>query len=507
MKKFAPLLTLFLCLLPLLYIQPQIRLNGDPVFLTLGADAILSGKTMVDAFYDTNPPLCFLIYIPAALLMHAGLPLWWVFTVYVGLLVMLGAFLVNALLKSWPGLDAPRRWGLLAAYVAGATFPAQYEFCQKDQLIAVGLLPFLLAQVTLALQPQAPKKIFQAALVFGTPFILVKPHYGLLPVLLMVWRAWRGKKLPDLFRFDFAVLAVSVTAYIAVVVLRFPDFISPILHDSVHIYASSVHSDVYKAAGGMALMGAALVVFALCAGDESPEAKRLAVLLSAGALVAVIPFFAQLKGFSYQMLPVISLLVPAVFMTASLYIPRLAARPAALAVLLLFAGIYVVFPPAFGFPRHADYKASPLAKLIDEKAKGSAFFMESTFSYLINPMAIYTGVPYASRFQSLWFMENLAAARDRGAYSCKDSGDNPCHRFARYVAEDLAKYRPALVLLFDDPVPQLDMLSIFAGDKDFIREWSHYRRDGNFTLKYRDYSNGRFKIDRLVVDYDFWVRD
>jgi hypothetical protein len=62
-------------------------------------------------------------------------------------------------------------------------------------------------------------------------------------------------------------------------------------------------------------------------------------------------------------------------------------------------------------------------------------------------------------------------------------------------------------MLFDDPVPQLDTLSIFAGDTAFAREWAHYRRDGNFTLNYRDYSNGRFKIDRLVVDYDLWRRD
>ena len=61
--------------LPWLIMQKDVSLPADMAWLTIAAQHILSGDRMTDAFFDNNPPLCYLIYIPVALLISAGLPM------------------------------------------------------------------------------------------------------------------------------------------------------------------------------------------------------------------------------------------------------------------------------------------------------------------------------------------------------------------------------------------------------------------------------------------------
>ena len=65
-----------LLFLPWAYVQSQISINGDAVWLTHAAQEFLRGQRMTDAYFDNNPPMSYLAYIPAAGLVAGGVPLW-----------------------------------------------------------------------------------------------------------------------------------------------------------------------------------------------------------------------------------------------------------------------------------------------------------------------------------------------------------------------------------------------------------------------------------------------
>ncbi|MBI3442113.1 MAG: hypothetical protein HY052_09995, partial [Proteobacteria bacterium] len=67
----------FLCALPWLFFHIQSAVHGDVAFLSMAAQRVLAGQRMVDAYFDNNPPMSYLIYIPAALLSKLGIPLWY----------------------------------------------------------------------------------------------------------------------------------------------------------------------------------------------------------------------------------------------------------------------------------------------------------------------------------------------------------------------------------------------------------------------------------------------
>lgn len=473
-----------LLILPWAFVQARIRVPDDAVWLTGAAGKFLDGIRMTDGYYDTNPPMSFMIYVPAALLAQAGVPVWYVVVFYGMALAALSVFLCAKM-----GV----RGGVLAAFVVATTMASQYEFAQKDHLIALMLFPFLLAQYAMTYRQDVPKWAVRVALIAGAPFILLKPHYGLLPVLMLAYRAWREKNLRVVFGFDFFALAAGTVLYAAAIALWFRDFITAALGHSIESYILHAGDKAMAAPLGLFLLSACLLVLALAADGKGDE-RRLAVFLNAMTLAAVLPLLVQMKGFSVHMLPALGFAFPAAAVTAGLYGGnkfRVVLRYSA--PLVLFLG-YLVFPPPFSYPTHAGFADTSLARFVREKAQGSSFLIQSSTTNVIAATSAYTGIPVASRFPSFWFMPF--------------SDDGARKSFAGMAGADLAAYRPSLVMLYAEPPPGQDVTDVFAGDPGFAREWGHYRRDGQFTLDYAEYYGGspHRAFGRRMILYDVYVR-
>ncbi len=377
-SKYSLLILISACLLLWVVVQMQVRVQSDPVWMTQAASSILAGKSMTDAYYDNNPPMSYLVYIPASLLHLAGVPLWIAPSLWTLILMAISFFLTGAILMEWPGLSQTERYTLMTAFVIGTTLPGQYQFGQRYQMIAITLLPFLLAQLSITFHYKIPVWIVRSALLLGVPFILIKPQYGLLPVVLLLHRLWKEKRASSLFAFDFCCLAGGTIVYAMLLFLVFPDFTNEALPIILKFYASDINRNIYAATIGPGLLALSLLILAYYA--KLGSLRSMALFLSLMSVLSMVPVVTQLKGFNYHLLPVLSLMIPSASLIFLLYADRFLERtslknsPLAVVFILFVAG-YIFFPPAISYPKHNVYRTSPLAQLVREKASGSSYYM------------------------------------------------------------------------------------------------------------------------------------
>lgn len=474
-----PFAVFILCLLPWFAVQAGMSISGDVAFLVHAADLFLSGGTMTLDFFDNNPPMSYMLYVPAALLMWAGIPLWYSALIFSMTAVFLSVLLTALILRRWPGMSGANVWGILSSYTAVITYFSAYEFGQKDHLIAAALVPFTLTQFSRTMGYPVPKILSRAALLWGVPFILLKPHYGLLAVVLLGHRYVRQRRISVAFDFDSVALACGVALYAMAVFLWFPDFLGEALADSVRLYTSSMQHMIFAAVAGPMILALSLMIMAYFSEGVPLPAKSAAIFMNSMALVAVIPVAVQMKGFSVHMLPVLGFAAPAGFLTLWLYASR-RLKNEVLCVLLVFLAVAAMRPPNYAFPHHADYARTGWGHYILANAADSSFLMQTAGTNIVQPLAVYTGIPHASRFPSLWFVDEVSRVGDAGIRD----------RYAGYIAADLARFRPAFVALYADPAPGRDFLKVFGGNPAFAGAWAHYRFKERLAVDYTEYFRG-----------------
>jgi hypothetical protein len=483
------------CLVPWAWVQAQMSLNGDVVWLVQGAAAIMHGHAMTAAWYDTNPPMSALIYLPVLLLRRAGVMAEYAPTLYAGLLLALAGFLNVRFLRAWPAFGAARIAGVLAAWLLAVTLVPQYEFAQKDHLIAITLLPLLLAQFAMLRGYDAPPRRYVVlAVVLALPFILVKPHFGLLPFAMAVYRLWRVRSVREILRSDFIILGAGLLAYLAALPVFFPDFMAEILPASIKAYAGIRLSWIGPAVTGAGLLGVCLCCMAACIDDR--ERRAQALFLSLTAMLAVIPVWVQMKGFSVHLLPCLSLMLPAAFVVLSFYAGRLFdnRRLAVPVFVALWALGTTLFTPNTTYPTHDAYRRGDWAQMIETQGQG-AFYMQADSTNIVMPLAFYTGTGFASRFPTPWFLP-LVRNGDAAARA----------RYGGYMAADLEAYKPGLVLLYAHPAPESDILALLRDDAVFARAWAAYSPAGQVTLDPAAFYPGTRFARQAPVVYDMYIR-
>lgn len=490
-------LCLFLAFIPCLVWQAQISIAADMAWLSLAAEKFWSGARMSDAFHDSNPPLCYLIYLPVVWLKSAGLSLWGAAYFYGVFVVSVFAALLALLARHIVGLGGASFAILMAGYLLPLVFLYQIEFGNKDHLIAAALLPFLLAQNALRERPEQSKLLIWVTLVLATPFILIKPHYGLLPVFLLLQRAFSGRGFKVLRDPDFLCLTAGCLLYGLIVVLWFDDFISDILlRVSIDLYAGIVMYDVFKKAAVLLLFSGLLWALAYFS-EASAAQKRFARFLAVMAGLAVIPFAVQMKGFSLHMIPYLSLAIPSALLVVGFYLPA-RCQGRVRGILLPFAVLmtgygFILFNPN---TTHDDYPRSEIAKRIQREA-GPGFIMQAETTNVVIPLSVYTGVPHVSRFSSFWFVSYLWQRQDR---------DLTIY-YATMMAEDIERYKPGVIALYHNPGPDDDVLTLFGGDEKFSRAWSAYRKADQLLIRRGEFYKRPGIKTSFHENYDIYIRE
>lgn len=469
-RLFTPLL--LLCLIPWWLYQLDIRVPGDAAYLMSGAEHLLNGQSMSEYFFDSNPPMCYMIYAPALLLQNIGIAPYKVITVYSFILILINLCLCQLLIKHDQSLSLRTKNILMTGIALSITLPAALEFGQKDHLILIGIIPFILMQYQLLNRMNIPILLGLAVAFFSVPLILIKPHYGLLPTALILMRAIHSKNIKAFIRPDFIALAVGSIAYIIFIALYTPDYIENILPVIMDIYVN-MHSDQ-----SLGLYKTAISFIALCifigviawAQHKNDEEKRLNLFFIAMALLSTIPFILQNKGFSIHLYPAFGLIIISLTMLIPAFLKR-KTNPVGIVLILMSASYALLFTTIIAkrMPlTHTNYLTSEITALIREEAGDKPFLIiDSTTNTNYTP-AMYVPNTLGSRFSSFWFIGSIMNIENE---SYKISLLN---QFAHYITQDLERYEPEVIAIVQMPEGRSPFEIVYENHKDIQNEMNKY---------------------------------
>jgi len=464
---YAAFLVLCLALVPWAMNFFTYAINVDIAFLTLSAERLLSGEAMSQAYYDTNPPLSIIVQIPAVLLHKcAGIPLYYATTTYIFILLGLSLFATNTLLKKIGGLSTTQRFIVLCIFLFMNTLKPGYDFGQKDHILGMALFPLVLTQVLITTRIDFNKILMWCTLFAGSLLILLKPHYGLVPAAIFLHRIVYQKRISVFKDVDFIILAGMALGYIAALFLFFPDFINVILPDIVKYYASDISPAVIKI--GIILMIQAIIPLAVSQ-MFLKNAHPLISVFSAVAVLCLIPFILQGKGWAYHAIPANTFF----YCSAGLFIAHLCAlglqqlkidKFATTGGFLVVIGLLAWLTSQYyakdrsTIPTHASYMDTHFVKLIKSCEEPCSFLVLHDMINVSQELSVYTGAQHASRFPTMWFTAPLLNAQqildDGGKASLtQEEINNATAHYTQMMAEDFEKYQPEFIFVGIVPNP------------------------------------------------------
>jgi hypothetical protein len=482
--------------------------NFDAAWLTTCGERLLGGQRLSEGCFETNPPLSVLIYlIPALLEKFAGVPKSFGLPLYDFVLIGLSALAVNAILRAQNILTDPQRRVLLFAWLLANTVMTAQWFGERDQIVLLGLFPFVLVQLGITSRLTLPPRLKWAVLIMGSLAILIKPHYALIPALVFLHRGWKQKRWSVFADNDFSALAWTSAAYAALVLFAFNDWVKIILPDSLRFYALQPYHahTVWPTALASAVLIPALMALVFL---RLKDARRdMPLLLLTLALLCVIVYALQNKGFMYQFIPVkafifCGLALPLIYLFKN--------RAALKACLLLTLAAYLSTPPNFAIPTPQDFRDYTITREAGIGGPGCTFFLFGDIADVQN-VAHYAGCGLASRFSELWFLEPLLTEKYNAAHNLPHrltaaQTDSEMRKYAALVTADFKHYRPETVILARVPVagdPNFEFAGFFAAqDPEFAALWKNYHFVKEITARspyygYLDYTgpNGARRIN------------
>jgi hypothetical protein len=515
-------------LLPVLLFVPIVLappLNQDVAAILQFSQRWLAGEHLYSDLIDVNPPLIFVLnLLPAAIAAITKLDA--IVALQLCLFAYGGFCWWLAMRVRDRGAEGPVVRAFVDVLPGLFLLTAGYDFGQREHLMVVAALPYLLAAVRRA-AGETPRGRVAVGLLAGVAFAL-KPHFLGVPALaeLYVLLARRpadaafvpglGMALRRSLRDPLPWLMAGVWAvYLASLPLLFPDYIATVVPLVWGFYLGGLtvwQLLVTPSIGAVVCLLLPLLfplVFPLVLPVLRPRSVRLHPfagalprLLALAAVAALAAMFMQHKGWSYHILPVQLFTCGLAGVLAAGWLDRRlnsAATPTPYTVAAVLGWLFALFvvsngPAPWRELSYPNDQAAGLTALLEREVAGERVLVLSPDVYPIYPALNYAGVQSTSRAMDMWLL--------RGAYqTCPADGrrdrevwemGRPEFFVYRTVAEDFARSPPAAVLI--DTVSgvnwcgsEFDFIAYFKRHPLFAEVWSHYKLTAEWG-RYRLYT-------------------
>lgn len=459
-------------------------LHHDCALYLYFTDRYLDGGRLYVDILELNPPLAFWLTVPPVWLARSlGLAPEPVFVAYIAALAGLALLLTHRLCEGLPALPPARRRLFLLAAAILLVPGAVGIFGQREHLLALFVLPYLLLVARRASGCPAGWAGAVGIGLLAAVGLLLKPYYLCLPLALEIYllaltRRWRAPLRPETI-----ALAAGGVLYVAAVAVFTPAYLDTVMPMLAATY------DAYKAplvrvlaAPDLLWLVPATVVF-LLALRRGVAGRPLPSVLLIAAACYVVAYLVQQKGWFYQLYPV-PVALGLWFAVSVLHAPgervrgierawRTAAPvgAAGIAATLILRG-----------PYSNGYVAEVRQVLAAQDGEARSLFAFSAQVSIGFPAVLSERLAWASRFPHLWPLP--AAVAPRGDGFGKDAAlDRARHYVVDAVVADLAEGRPDLILVdrrdsktyFTGP---FDYLAFFLADPRFAALWQHYEPAG-----------------------------
>ncbi|HEY0900638.1 MAG TPA: hypothetical protein VGD95_00815, partial [Micavibrio sp.] len=342
--------------------------NADNLWLAEGYRRWAGGADLATSFFEVNPPLSLWLYaVPAELSSRLGWALHHAIFFYTLAVVAAASLVLWQLLRQVDFLSTGERALVIGGFVIATTVLTTGFFGERDHFVAIALVLLLCAQFIITMRYQVPQRRL-AAVVFVSGFILLlKPHYLILPALMLCHRALKRRSLRAVLRDvdGWAILAACVS-YVGILHLFFQDYLTQILPAVLEYYGLHKAYDTIMLMGAQVLAGAVLFSGLAYALVQERTVRRFIWGLMVMAALALLPFLAQGMGYAYHLLPSTTLLWMG--LAVILYHLVLKQNPhkpvfaSLLALVLCTVGAYAAKMPQRSFISHAQYAQLPLVQ-------------------------------------------------------------------------------------------------------------------------------------------------
>jgi len=466
-------------------------LNHDTAWYLYVATGLLDGKELYRDFVEVNLPLAMWLTVPvswaARLLGLDAVPV-----LYAAFLLLTGL----ALLAAWryagliPQLAGGGRLALLVAAAAVLLFAPGGDFGQREQLIVLAILPWLLLRAAGAEGARAGFWERAAVGVVAGAGICVKPHGVLAPLAVELALRLRGRDWRPLFAAENLAAAGVAAIYVVAVLVFAPAYFTAMVELGVKAYMPFYGGDAGFIAVGSLPGIAALVIAATMIGLADGGGNRdLPLAMLAAALGFLASYFVQNKGYSYQLLPAQTFAALAAAAAFAVIVPagRLPFARRLLATVMAGIALAISYRPQTYVSQGAGFEL-----LIDKyRPQARSIFIATTNVYGGFPLVTRRGFVWASRFPAQWLAPYVG--------SKWQDGPLPGDAIVAYALEaavgDLAQFRPDIVMVDVSrqqtyvPGAYFDYVKFWSNDPRFAAVWKDYelrgRQDGYeiYTLK------------------------
>ncbi len=489
----------------------NVAINVDIAFLGLSAQRLLDGDMMSTSYYDTNPPLSILLYTPAAFLTNAlSIPLYITTTICSAFYLVISTLCTYALLKKLPWTqDTTQQHLILITYIFANTISVNHDFGQRDHILGMALFPFILAQILITLRIPFSGWSKWIPLMLGSITILLKPHYGIIPVAIFLCRMVQQRRFWIIKDTDFLCLSLTTLGYLAIIFIFFNDFITVILPDIILFYLGSIDEAVLNPSMKIGALALGLIFAPLLITHKD---NNFPTIMGAIALLSVIAFFLQGKGFIYQYIPAkifISVGIATLIYNLTTNIKSPLIPKGVVTLTVLCAAFIIINNQSIHLdkrPTHEEYKKLALTKLLNECETKCSFFMFNDKINIIQELSVYSAQPHASRFPVLWFLPYLMNSKNNDAMTPneKEQLEFYKNKHLSFILDDLKRYEPETLLIMDTNFSMkhpFDFITFTQEQKiDFIDIWANYGFEKTLTIKFDDYIGHPIPKNTINVD-------
>jgi len=375
------------------------------------------------------------------------------------------------------------------------------DFGDRDHLVLLGLFPFVLGQMVLLHKINVPRTLLWGAFIFGTVLILLKPHYGLIPTLLLLHRFIKGERFKVILAPDFMALAIGVLVYVFVLYVFFFDFLSVVFPDSLRLYTGNRHPAIWF---DLTVCASLLVIFigVLSTTSITAQEKRVLYFLSVMVLALFIPYLVQGKALNYQRIPYLSLWFMTGIAGLFYFLRHYARDGVALGVAILCIGLAVM--TLRGAPSsaltHEAFRSLPLSKALDTycpKERQCRFLLLTDISDNIHRLSVYHDAFHASRFTSMWYMPSILGAEQalrEGGKPKMTRGELEAYKekYTNMVAQDMARLEPDVMIVLENALgfDGFDFIDFYEMQSEFRKAFANFERVETLSFDRRVYFPG-----------------
>jgi hypothetical protein len=478
----SDLLTFFVCFAILLLafvfyaIQP---LLSDVSYFVAADQRILGGAIPYRDILETNPPLAFWFTLPPVWLAGImGLPAETVFVVY--------ALAINAgvLFFVWHlhGSDSKNNYDrkeLLIILTAVTCFGMSFGFGQREYFLTLLLLPYI-TSVASRVDGKTIHPYLQVLLGLITGVGLAfKPYFLAIPLLVEAFHLYETRNWKVVLRIDIFIMAGVMLVYPLLAWWQYPEYFSDILpmaQLTYEAYQISLHDLVWKSA--FILFSIITIDIAVLVVMRGVRAHGYYVWLCA-AFGGLLSYFAQAKGFPYHLVPALTFILTAFFLSVK-DLPR--------PLLRWVSYVGFVLCVLYGLADYASQQKLRVAAY-DELLNGAQPKRMMIFTSDIGmafPFMPAHKIEWVGHFQSFWMMPAVSQGLISGAQA-----EVFVEKIGAMTGADLEKYRPDYVIIDNRKIAyaladrDVDFVSRFSLAPSFLRAWSSYKLAN---------SKGRFQL-------------